>query len=98
MYKKSCPYCKGDSFSAASQGKWECPYCHADLTVFMPEPAGSVADRQSAGSAVYSGTGSGRKKISERIRSRLVLLNGGKTGVQPKKDRKYGNHNRRIDS
>lgn len=90
MYKKSCPYCKGDSFSAASQGKWECPYCNADLTVFMPEPAGTVADRQSAGSAVYSGAGSTREKISERVRSKLVLLSGGKKGAQLKKDQKCG--------
>lgn len=98
MYKKSCPYCKGDSFSAASHGKWECPYCNADLTIFMPEPAGSMADRQSAGSAIYSGAGSAREKISERVRSKLVLLSGGKTGGQPKKDRMCGIHNRRIDS
>ncbi|MFA7467115.1 MAG: hypothetical protein WCY82_02480 [Desulfotomaculaceae bacterium] len=98
MYKKSCPYCKGDSFSAVSQGKWECPYCNADLTIFMPESAATLAHGQSAGSAVYLGSSSARDKISERIQSGLVLLSGGKKGGQPKKDRNCGNQNRKIDS
>ena len=41
MYKKICPFCQGNSYSA-STGKWICPYCEADLTILMPEPAGGV--------------------------------------------------------
>lgn len=32
MYKKTCPSCKGRSYSSAGRGKWICPYCEADLT------------------------------------------------------------------
>ncbi len=68
MYKKSCPYCKGNSFSASLHGKWKCPYCHADLTIFMPEPDGSVKREQSGVNAGSSderpakSTGDGDKK------------------------------------
>lgn len=32
MYKKICPDCKGDSYSASTKGEWICPYCDADLS------------------------------------------------------------------
>ncbi len=41
MYKKTCPFCKGESFSASS-GEWICPYCRADISVLMHEPAGRM--------------------------------------------------------
>lgn len=46
MYRKNCPQCKGDSYSASS-GKWICPYCRADLSSqkFFPavsEPEAAV--------------------------------------------------------
>jgi glutaredoxin len=37
LYKKTCPYCKGDSYSASST-KWICPYCGADLSAIIPKP------------------------------------------------------------
>lgn len=43
MYKKVCPHCGGDSYSAASRGYWECPYCRADLTACPAEPASKVS-------------------------------------------------------
>jgi len=39
MYKKSCPVCKGDSYSATSRGSWECPYCRTDLSLLAPATA-----------------------------------------------------------
>ena len=32
MPYKTCPRCKGISYSAADIGCWECPYCGRDLT------------------------------------------------------------------
>jgi ribosomal protein L37AE/L43A len=32
MNRKFCESCKGYSYSAATYGKWTCPYCRNDLT------------------------------------------------------------------
>ena len=32
MVKKNCPYCKKDSYSTSTKGKWICPYCHKDIS------------------------------------------------------------------
>lgn len=86
MYKKSCPYCKEESFSAAPQGKWECPYCHADLTVFIPEPAGgALPRRQSVRFGDYPDGRLTHRKNSGPNQIRLLLLIGGKTERKWKK-------------
>ncbi|GBF33811.1 hypothetical protein DCCM_2922 [Desulfocucumis palustris] len=41
MYKKTCPNCAGDSYSASS-ARWICPYCKTDLSRQKPLPAGSA--------------------------------------------------------
>lgn len=32
MLKKKCPNCNNESFSAATSGKWVCPYCGKDIS------------------------------------------------------------------
>jgi len=32
LVKKTCPYCKRDSYSATDEGQWICPYCKKDIT------------------------------------------------------------------
>jgi hypothetical protein len=55
LYRKICPFCKGDSYSAAL-GRWICPYCNSDLTKIFPEPSGWASFK----------TGDGGKKSPER--------------------------------
>jgi uncharacterized Zn finger protein (UPF0148 family) len=38
MIAKFCPRCKKNSYSAATQGKWVCPYCDKDLTYVKSRP------------------------------------------------------------
>jgi len=47
LYKKTCPFCHGDSYSAAS-GSWICPYCRSDLSSLPPEPATGKAGNRAA--------------------------------------------------
>ena len=79
VYKKKCPYCKGVSYSAASYGRWVCPYCGADLTIFIPEVANNIGFGNSAGSIGYSGAGTNKNKINIQARNKLVPLDGGKS-------------------
>lgn len=53
MYRKICPFCKGNSYSSSWQGKWMCPYCEADLSEIIPQTAcGDVAEEQPEGKVV----------------------------------------------
>ena len=45
LYKKICPFCKGDSYSA-SQRRWICPHCNSDLSIILPEPTGWVKEER----------------------------------------------------
>ncbi|MCF8011209.1 MAG: hypothetical protein K9L17_09885 [Clostridiales bacterium] len=40
MHKKRCPFCGGNSYSAAPGAEWECPYCGANLLYIEAVPAG----------------------------------------------------------
>lgn len=68
MYKKICPYCKGDSYSAAL-GKWICPYCNFDMTIILPEPSAWAANETRHGELIPQE----RKVISiyEKLNSRV---------------------------
>lgn len=41
LFKKICPYCHEDSYSASGVGNWVCPYCSKNITDVQPETAGS---------------------------------------------------------
>lgn len=41
LFKKLCPYCHEDSYSASGVGNWVCPYCSKNITDVLPETAGS---------------------------------------------------------
>ncbi|HBX23345.1 MAG TPA: hypothetical protein DEF34_06935 [Desulfotomaculum sp.] len=40
LFKKVCPYCHEDSYSASGVGNWVCPYCSQNITDVQPETAG----------------------------------------------------------
>ena len=40
LFKKICPYCHEDSYSASGAGNWICPYCSKNITAVQPETAG----------------------------------------------------------
>ena len=50
MYRKTCPYCKGDSYSSFTSN-WICPYCGADLSATYPLPVGYAPDKTEGESA-----------------------------------------------
>ena len=37
MMLKNCPYCKKESCSAITKGKWICPHCGKDITKVKSE-------------------------------------------------------------
>jgi len=41
LFKKTCPYCSEDSYSASGAGNWVCPYCNKNITDVRPETAGT---------------------------------------------------------
>ncbi len=41
LFKKICPYCREDSYSASGVGNWVCPHCSRNITEVQPELAGS---------------------------------------------------------
>ena len=43
LFKKICPYCHEDSYSASGVGNWVCPYCSKNITDVRPETA--VSDK-----------------------------------------------------
>ncbi len=51
LFKKICPYCSEDSYSASGTGNWICPYCSKNITDVRFETAGAkklcaVCDRE----------------------------------------------------
>ncbi len=39
MHRKTCTRCGKDSYSAAVNSNWKCPYCNKDLTNEPAKPA-----------------------------------------------------------
>jgi len=44
MVKKTCPACGKNSYSAAEEGQWICPYCKTDMTN-VPKKAANVSTK-----------------------------------------------------
>jgi len=44
MHKKTCTRCGRDSYSAAANSKWVCPYCQKDLTNEPAKPAEKTSE------------------------------------------------------
>jgi len=44
MVKKTCPKCGKNSYSAAEEGTWVCPYCGKDITK-VPKKAANTSTK-----------------------------------------------------
>lgn len=68
MNKRTCPDCRGNSYSSYSGGGWDCPYCGKDLSHVPDKPFDASND-------------SVTEKPMEKSRLKLYSISGGKLAL-----------------
>lgn len=60
MNRRTCPHCKGRSYSSYSGPNWDCPYCGknlGDVPDQLSEIAGDSLNKEIDGIEIYGVTG-----------------------------------------